>query len=152
MSSQQELQQLSQQIQELDEQIETLEGNVEAIRQEQTEVDEAIDAVETLESDSVVQVPLGGGAYVRATVEDIDEVIVELGADYAAEFEREGAVDTLENKKENLDGEIDEVNAQISELEAESSQLEQKAQQMQQQAMQQQMQQMQGQQGQGPDE
>ncbi|MGM0389900.1 MAG: prefoldin subunit alpha, partial [Natrinema limicola] len=94
--------------------------------------------------------PIGGGAYLRANVEDIDEVIVELGADYAGQFEQDDAVDALENKKENLDDRIDEVNSEIAELESESTELEQQAQQLQQQAMQQQMQGM-GQ-GQGPDE
>ncbi|WP_255169223.1 prefoldin subunit alpha [Natrononativus amylolyticus] len=149
-ASQQELQELSQQLQELQEQIEALETSVEAVRTEQGEVDEAITALEQLETGSVVQVPLGGGAYVRAEIEDIDEAIVELGADYAAEFEREGAVSALENKKERLDDDIEELTDQIADLEAESAQLEGKAQQLQQQAMQQQMQQMQGQQN--PDE
>ena len=148
--SQQQLQQLSQQLQELEEQIEGLQANVEAVQQEKTNVDEAIDAIQTLETGSTVQMPLGGGAYLRTTIENIDEVIVELGADYAAEFEEADAVDALENKKERLDEQIDELNEEIAELETESSELEQQAQQLQQQAMQQQMQQM-GQ-GQGPDE
>ncbi len=149
MSGQQELQAISQQLQELEGQIGALEATVEEIRAEKSETDEAIEAVETLESGSVVQVPLGGGAYLRAEIEDIDEVIVELGADYAAEFEQDDAVATLENKKDRLDGRIGDVTEEISNLEAESSQLEQKAQQLQQQAMQQQMQGLQGQQ---PDE
>lgn len=149
--SQQQLQELSQQLQEVEEQIEALQANVEGIRNEQTEVDEAMDALEKLETDSIVQVPVGGGAYVRAQVQDIDEVIVELGADYAAEFEQEEAVDVLDNKKDRLDERIEEVTDRIADLEAESSELEQKAQQLQQQALQQQMGQMQGQ-GQGPDE
>ncbi len=117
-------------------------GEVESLRQEKTEIDEATEALETLESGSTVQVPLGGGAYLRATVEDIDEAIVELGANYAAEFEQDGAVDALENKKELVDEQISDLNDEVTELEAESQQLEQQAQQMQQQAMQQQMQQM----------
>ncbi|NGM70077.1 prefoldin subunit alpha [Natronolimnobius sp. AArcel1] len=144
---QQQLQQLSQELQELEQQIEALEGEVESLRQEKTEIDEATDALETLESGSTVQVPLGGGAFLRATIEDIDEAIVELGANYAAEFEQDGAVDALESKKELVDEQISELNDEVTELEAESQQLEQQAQQMQQQAMQQQMQQM-GQQGQ----
>lgn len=147
--SQQQLQELSQQLQEVEEQIEALQANVEGIRNEQTEVDEAIDALEKLETDSIVQVPVGGGAYVHAQVQDIDEVIVELGADYAAEFDQEEAVDALDNKKDRLDERIEEVTDRIADLEAESSELEQKAQQLQQQALQQQMGQMQGQ---GPDE
>ena len=142
---QQELQALSQQLQEVQEQIEALQGVVENIREEQSNVDEAITAIQTLETDDIVQVPLGGGAYLRASIEDIDEVVVELGADYAAEFEREDAVSALENKKTRFDERIDEVTERISELEAESTQLEGHAQQLQQQALQQQMQGLQGQ-------
>ena len=145
MSSQQELQALSQELQEIQGHIESLQGVVETIRDEQRAVDEAIAAIETLETESVVQVPLGGGAYVRASIEDIDEVIVELGADYAAEFERDGAVSALEMKKDRLDDRIDDVTERISELEAESTRLEGQAQQLQQQALQQQMQGLQGQ-------
>ncbi|WP_290811658.1 prefoldin subunit alpha [Halovivax sp.] len=144
-AGQQQLQALSQELQEIQGTIETLQTTVEGIRQDQREIDDAVEAIENLESDSVVQVPLGGGAYVRATVDDIDELIVELGADYAAEFERDRAVETLENKRARLDDRIDEVTERISELEAESTQLEQQAQQIQQQALQQQMQGMQGQ-------
>ena len=136
---QQELQALSQQLQEVQEQIEALQGMVERIRQEQSTVGEAITAIETLETDATVQVPLGGGAYVRATIDDVDEIIVELGAGYAAEFEREGAVGALENKQDRLDDRVEEVSDRIADLEAESSQLNQQAQQLQQQALQQQM-------------
>ncbi|WP_254861705.1 prefoldin subunit alpha [Halovivax gelatinilyticus] len=136
---QQQLQALSQELQQIQETIASLEETIEGIRTEQSSIDDAITAVEALETDSTVQVPLGGGAYVRATVEDVDEVLVSLGADYAAEFGRERAVETLENKRTRLDERIEEVNDRIADLEAESSQLEQQAQQLQQQALQQQM-------------
>jgi len=97
-----------------------------------------------------VQVPLGGGAYVRAEVQDIDEIIVDLGGGYAAEQKQGDAIDALESKKDSLDDRIGEVRSQISDLEEESQELEQQAQQMQQQMQQQQMQQMQ--QGQGDEE
>jgi prefoldin alpha subunit len=93
-----------------------------------------------------VQVPLGGGAHVRAEVQSLDEIVVELGGGYAAERDEESAVAALERKQDTLDERISDVEDEISELEAESAELEQKAQQLQQQQMQQQMQQMQGQQ------
>ena len=87
--------------------------------------------------------PLGGGAYIRAEIQDIDEIIVDLGGDFAAEQEADDAADALRTKQEVLDDRIDEVRAEVGELEDESSELEQQAQQMQQQMQQQQMQQMQ---------
>jgi prefoldin alpha subunit len=146
---QQQLQQLSQELEAIDEEIEELESEIEGLRTRQSEIDEAIEAIETLDSGSTVQVPLGGGAYLRAEVQDIDEVIVDLGGGYAAEQDQDGAVDALERKKGVLDDRIDDVQDEISELEAESSEIEQQAQQMQQQMQQQQMQQLQQQQEQG---
>jgi len=140
----QQLQQLSQELQEIQSEIEAIEAEIEGLRDDKTAVDEAIDAVEAIDSGDTIQVPLGGGAYVRAEVQDMSEIIVEIGGGYAAERDEDGAVDSLETRKETLDDRIDELNEDIAELESESDQLEQRAQQMQQQQMQQQMQAMQG--------
>jgi len=134
-----ELQEVSQQIQEVEQGIEAVEGEIEAVREEKSDIDEAIDAIQGLETGSTVQVPIGGGAYVRATIEDIDEVIVSLGADYATEAEHEDAIELLEEQKDQLDERIEELNEQLAELETEEEQLNQRAQQLQQQQMQQQM-------------
>jgi prefoldin alpha subunit len=139
---QQQLQQIAQEIEQIEEQIEELEGEVEDYQQEKRDMDEAVEAIETLETGSTVQVPLGGGAFVRAEIEDIDEVIVEFGAGYAAEQEQDDAADILESKKELIDDRIEDVREDIAELETEAEEMEQQAQQLQQQQMQQ-MQQMQ---------
>ncbi|WP_459880277.1 prefoldin subunit alpha [Halorubrum gandharaense] len=144
---QQQLQQLSQELQALDEEIEALEEEVADYEQEKVDIDDAIEAIKTLETGSTVQVPLGGGAYVRAEVQDIDEIVVSLGGNYSAEQEQDDAIDVLRSKQEALDDRIEETNEELDELESESSELEQQAQQMQQQMQQQQMQQMQEQGG-----
>lgn len=140
---QQQLQQLSQELQALDEEIETLESEIDGLREEQSDIDDAVEAIETLDTGATVQVPLGGGAYVRAEVQDIDEIIVSLGGNYSAEQEQDDAIDVLRRKQEALDERIEETQGEIDELESESQELEQQAQQMQQQMQQQQMQQMQ---------
>jgi prefoldin alpha subunit len=132
-----EMQEVSQQIEQIEQGIEAVEAEIQAVRDEQTDIDEAIDAIEGLETGSTVQVPIGGGAYVRATIQDIDEVIVGLGADYAAEAEHEDAVDLLEQQRDQLDERITELNEELAELETEEEQLNQRAQQLQQQQMQQ---------------
>ncbi|MFP4217300.1 MAG: prefoldin subunit alpha [Salinarchaeum sp.] len=137
---QQELQQLSEEIQQVSQQIEALEAEVETLRAEQSDIDDAIAAINRLETDATVQVPLGGGAHVRAQVQDIEEILVEIGGDYVAERDRDGAVETLEHKKDTLDDRIDDLHDDIAELEEESDRLEQQAQQLQQQLVQQQMQ------------
>jgi len=149
---QQQLQQLSQELEEIDAEIEEKEAEIAEFQEEQQGVDDAIEAVNTLETGDTVQVPLGGGAYVRAEVQDIDEVIVGLGGGYAAEQGGDDAIDALESKKESLDDRISEVRSEISDLEEESAEIEQRAQQMQQQMQQQQMQQMQDMQGEGDGE
>jgi prefoldin alpha subunit len=152
----QQLQQLAETIQALDEEREELEEDIVGLRDQQEAIDEAIEGIETLEDGSIVQVPLGGGAYVRAEIQDIDEIVVDIGGDYAAEREGKGAIDSLEAKRDRLDDRIAEIEAEVAEIEEESDDLEQRAQQAQQQMQQQQMQQMQGRLGGegegGPDE
>lgn len=126
---QEELQQLSQQIQAVESQLESIQREIQNLRSRQADVDEAIEAIESLETGSTVQVPVGGGAHVRATIDDIDEVIVDVGADYAAERERDGAVSLLEERKANIDDRIEELNEAVAQLEAQGEELSQEAQQ-----------------------
>jgi prefoldin alpha subunit len=136
-----QMQEIAAQIEELEKQQEAIEEEIESLQAEKRDIDEAISAIEGLESGATVQVPLGGGAYVRATIEDIDEVIVDLGADYSAEREQDGAIDSLETKQDTLDDRIEELRSEIAEIESESEQLEQRAEQMQAQQLQQMQQQ-----------
>lgn len=128
MSSEQQLQELSQQLQILEEQLGALQAEVQSLRAQKTSVDDATEAIETLESGSTVQVPIGGGAYVRASVEDIDEIVVGIGAGYAAEQSQEDAVAVLEERKNLIDERIESVTNAIKELEAQGEQLGQQAQ------------------------
>jgi prefoldin alpha subunit len=140
----QQLQELSQELQVIEEEQAEVEASIEQLRAQQGEIDEAVEALRTLESGSIVQVPLGGGASVTAEVGDMDEVTVTLGGGYAAERSREGAIETLETKQETLDDRITELESELEELEERSAKIEQRAQQAQQQLMQQQMQQQGG--------
>ena len=144
----QQLEELAQELEIIEEQREALQAEIGSLRTQKTTVDEAIEAVEELESGDTVQVPLGGGAYVRAEIADIDEVIVDLGGGYAAERDQDGAVESLESKKDTIDDRIEELQSEVAQLESESEELEQRARQMQAQQMQQLQQQQQGQ----PDE
>jgi prefoldin alpha subunit len=139
----QQLQELAQELEAIEEQREALQAEIQSLQNEKTEIDEAIEAAEDLESGSTVQVPLGGGAYVRAEIADIDEIVVDLGGGYAAEREQDGAIDSLETKKDTIDERIEEIQEDVAELENESEELEQRAQQMQAQQMQQLQQQQQ---------
>jgi prefoldin alpha subunit len=140
------MQQLQQEIEQLEEEMEAIDAEVERLQEKKSDIDDAIEAINVLESGSTVQVPIGGDAYVRATVDDIDEIVVSLGGGYAAERDQDGAVDTLETKQETLDDHIDGLQEDRIEVEGEMSELEEQAQQMQQQQMQQMMQQQEEQQ------
>jgi len=135
------MQQLQQEIEQLEQEMEAIDEEVQRLQEKKSDIDDAIEAIDVLESGSTVQMPVGGDAYVRATVEDINEIVVSLGGGYAAERDQDGAVDTLETKKETLDGHIEGLQSDKAEVESEMSELEQQAQQMQQQQMQQMMQQ-----------
>ena len=123
------LQQMAAQMQELDQVIDVLTAQVQRMRAERTEIREAIDAIESLDDGDEVQVPLGGGAYVRAAIEDMDAVIVGLGAGYAAERDEAEAVEVLEGKADRLDEQIEEAQDAITDLEAQGEELSAQAQQ-----------------------
>jgi len=146
----QRLQELAQELEAIEEQQEALQNEIAGLEQEKREIDEAIDAVDQLETDDTVQVPLGGGAFVRATIQNVDEIVVDLGGNYAAERDQDGAISSLEAKKGTLDDRIEDLRSQIAELETQSEEIEQEAQQAQAQQMQQLQQQQQQQQQ--PDE
>lgn len=138
----QHLQELSAQIQELEQVQSQLQAQVEAARTSQQAVTEAKNALGDLETDDVVQVPLGGGAYVRARIEDIDEVIVELGSDYAAEQTRDDAIDSLDRRSDHIEEQIAEIQDGIADIQSDMQELESQAEQFRQQLLQQQSQQL----------
>ena len=147
-----QLEQLTEEIEALQRHEQALENEIDQFRAEQREIDEATEALDALESGSTVQVPLGGDAYVRAEIQDVDEAVVSLGGGYAAERDTAGAIDTLETKRDALDDRIEDVREEIGEIESERDELEQQAQQLQQQQMQQLQGQMSGMGGDSDDE
>ena len=124
-----ELQQLSQQIQAVESQLESIQVEIQNLRARRGDIDEAVEAIESLETGSTVQVPVGGGAFVRATVDDIDEVIVNIGAEYAAERGQDGAVSLLQERKGLIADRIDELNDAAAQLRSQGEELSQEAQQ-----------------------
>ncbi|MFB6080930.1 MAG: prefoldin subunit alpha [Haloferacaceae archaeon] len=140
---QQQLQQLSQALEVIEGEIAELRTEIEELEDEQEAIDGAIEAIEHLDTGSTIQVPLGGGAYVRAEVQNVDEVIVSLGGSYAAGQPEGDAIDALEHKRDALDDRIAGVREEIEELEGESEQVEEQVEALQGQMQQQQMQQLQ---------
>lgn len=127
---QQDLQQLTQQLQAIQAQLQELNTEQEALRATSQELDGAVDALERIESGSTVQVPLGGETYVRAEIQDIDEVLVAVGAGFSAERSRDGAVETLKERQSNVEERIEDITEHIAELEQLATEIEQQAQQL----------------------
>ncbi len=123
------LQQMAAQKEEIDQVIEALRNQVERMRAEKGDIEDAVDAIQDLENGDTVQVPVGGDAYVRAAIDDIDAVIVGLGGGYAAERDQESAVEVLEDKVERLEEQIEEATDAIADLEAQGEELSAQAQQ-----------------------
>lgn len=138
------LQELSQQLQELDAVQNQLQTQLETIRTQKSQVRSAIDTLGDLETGSTVQVPLGGDAYVKAEVLDIEEVIVSLGAEFAAEHTRDGAIDALQTRIDHLDDQIEQVQESLTDVKSDIEEVEGHAQQVRQQLAQQQRQQLGG--------
>lgn len=129
-SDQDNIRQLSERLEAIQAQIQELTRQRETLAANKLDLEGAIDALERLESGANVQVPLGGSTYVRAEIQDIDEVIVSLGADYAAEQPREGAIETLKERNEHIEERLEEITEELAELQSEGAELEQQAQQL----------------------
>ena len=145
----QNIQALSQQLQELDEVQGQLQEQLEAALTRQHEVSAAIESLEAIETDSRVQVPLGGDAYVKADIVDIDEVIVKIGSDYAAEQSRDDAISILEERSDRIGEQINELRESLDQVDANIQQAESQAQQLREQMIMQQAEQQLGGMGMG---
>ena len=130
---------ISQQLEELEQIKEAINQEISELQSQKSEIDQAIDAVQRLESGTEIRVPLGGGAYVTAELQDVDEILVEVGMDIAVERSNEDAIAVLERKKDRLDEQISDLQAEHSDVDSESEALTQQAQQHLQAQMSQQM-------------
>lgn len=130
MSESADLREASQQLQAIQAQANELTREREALRSTLQDLRGAVRALERLERGSTVQVPLGGSAYVRAEIKEIDEVIVSIGGGFSAERPRDGAISTLEERSSVVEGRIESITEQLAELESEGAELERHLQQM----------------------
>jgi prefoldin alpha subunit len=77
-------------------------------------------------------VPVGFGSFVHAEIKNADRIIVDLGAGFSAEKTAEGAIETLNRRKEQLTKILEQMNASLTKyiqgmqvLEAEAAKLQQ---------------------------
>lgn len=125
------IQRLSQQYEELSEEVEELQQAVAQLEQRIQGCNDAMDALENIENDSELLVPLGGETYVRARVEDVDDVVVGVGADVSVELGRDRAVETLEDKVDELEEMKERTSDEMQRKQEELEEVAQQAQQLQ---------------------
>lgn len=142
--NEEELQELSQQIQVIESQLEAVQREIQVLNARKNNLTDAIDAISTIDTGSTIQVPVGGGAYVRATVDSIDEIIVGIGGGYSTEGDDDEAVSILEDRKDRIDERVSDLNEAVAELETQGQQLSQEAQRRVQRLQQEQLQQQGG--------
>lgn len=104
-----------------------LQRRTEAIREEMNMVqasiascDRAIQTIKELKKtreekgSAQTMVPLGFGSFAHAEVQDIDKIVVNLGAGYSAEKPADEAVETLDLRKEQLGKILEQMNASLA--------------------------------------
>jgi len=74
-------------------------GKIELLK---LEILKSIESMEGLKQSKEVLVPLGGGVFVRAVVEDRDKVIVNVGADVFVEKSIDETIEDLKGSSEEL--------------------------------------------------
>jgi prefoldin alpha subunit len=99
----------------------------EALRQEMNMVhaslascDQAITTINELKKageegkETETMVPVGFGSFVHAEIKNVDKVVVNLGAGFSAEKSAEGAIETLNSRKEQLTKILEQMNASLT--------------------------------------
>ena len=96
-----------QQINKLQEEL----GRIELLK---LEILKSIESMEGLKQSKEVLVPLGGGVFVRAVVEDRDKVIVNVGADVFVEKSIDETIEDLKGSSEELNRAESRIKEQIA--------------------------------------
>ena len=86
-------------------------GKIELLK---LEILKSIESMEGLKQSKEVLVPLGGGVFVRAVVEDRDKVIVNVGADVFVEKSIDETIEDLKGSSEELNRAESKIKEQIA--------------------------------------
>ena len=86
-------------------------GKIELLK---LEILKSIESMEGLKQSKEVLVPLGGGVFVRAVVEDRDKVIVNVGADVFVEKSIDETIEDLKGSSEELNRAESRIKEQIA--------------------------------------
>ena len=132
-----EIRNLAARHQEFQRQAEALKQEMSMVQASVSSCDQTIVTINELKAASEAgkaaetMVPVGFGSYVYAEVKNADRVIVNLGAGFSAEETAEGAIETLNRRKEQLTKIFEQMNASLTKfvqgmqaLEAEAAKLQ----------------------------
>ena len=92
------------------------------------DVEMAIVSMESISTESTIQVPLGSETYVRASVVNDDEFIVGIGGNYSQGQSKEQAKILLTERSQTITSRIENISKAIEELKAQGVKLGQQAQ------------------------
>lgn len=83
-----------------------------------------LNEMENKEKGHEILVPIGGGFYIHTELRDPSKVLIDLGARYVVERNREGALDYLNSRLEEIENSIREATGQLSEVTNKIAELE----------------------------
>jgi prefoldin alpha subunit len=124
--------------QEFQRQSEALREQMNMVQASITSCDQTVVTINELKTASAggrtaeTMVPVGFGSFVHAEIKNADKVIVDLGAGFSAEETSDGAIETLNRRKEQLTKILEQMNASLTNyvqgmqaLESEATRLQQ---------------------------
>ena len=118
-----ELQALSQMMMEIESRLEALHGELQNLQMIKEDVE-----MESISTESTIQVPLGSETYVRASVVNDDEFIVGIGGNYSQGQNKEQAKILLTERSQTITSRMENISKAIEELKAQGVKLGQQAQ------------------------
>lgn len=136
MESQQDMMEAFSRFQTLQKQAEVYNENYQELVENMNELEQTADAIDEVKQAAEgkeVLVPLGSGAFARATIASVDEVIVGLGGDVFVEEPVDEAADTIQQRQSALKQAQDDLQEKIQETAEELEELMPKIREMQQQ-------------------
>lgn len=115
MANQQDFNNLVNEIDLYKQQAELIQQQIELIRTSMAEVDALTNTLEDLKGKDKIEsfVPVGAGSFVKAELQNTDEIIISIGAGVAVKKDLEGAKEIIAKQKEELSDSLDKMLAQL---------------------------------------
>lgn len=136
---QQNIQNLALQHRELQKRAQTIQQQTNMLQMSIEDCGRAITTLEDLQSFSKnpdTLVPIGAGSFVNANIANDNKVVVEVGAGISVEKDVDGAIITLNKRKEDLQKVLEQMNQNLAQINQRIQSIESMAKQQQQQPQQ----------------